>query len=439
MLTYFDTTLWDSTLPSPEYREKFKNKSILLINAGPSLKYLVLKRIKDLWVGKLIVLDKSQGWFSDSVDGIIACDDSFSPLTNPDTPETDTRIQAISSYMKEQGITFDGAWTFADRSVVLCAQIAQFLGKPGIDPLVLAHLKNKQTLREWLFEHAPILSSECPHVSSIPSLDLYHIHEEDFPIILKWVESVGKSLVQVIRSSEEMQKSLKKYDINSITAEPYFEGIDFDLNVIVENGKIVWSWFIENSPTVHSFLENWSITCGCLNNEEQDEVRLYAQNILDQARGIHHACLHIEFRARHDENGFSFTLIEINFRMGGVENFVFHLWQDNQDLILSNLELAFGMSLSQKHIPVKSGPYPFMRTADLYTNKTGILKNLKWPLSRPGVLEYVFFAEVGMDCQYPPRGCIFDEIGWIVTGSSVSQEEANNLLEQARTEMIIDI
>jgi hypothetical protein len=47
--------------------------------------------------------------------------------------------------------------------------------------------------------------------------------------------------VQVIRNSEELGLSLKKYDIRSITAEPYFEGIDFDLNVVVKNGKIVWS------------------------------------------------------------------------------------------------------------------------------------------------------------------------------------------------------
>jgi hypothetical protein len=80
-----------------------------------------------------------------------------------------------------------------------------------------------------------------------------------------------------------------------------------------------------------------------------------------------------------------------------------------------------------------------MRTADLYTTKTGTLKNLKWPIPHPGVLEFVFFAEMGMDCQYPPRWCIFDEIWWIVTGSSVSQEEANETLKKALQEIVIDI
>ncbi len=76
-------------------------------------------------------------------------------------------------------------WTFADKSVVLCAQIAKFLGKPGIDPVVLAHLKNKQSLREWLFEHAEELSQGCPHIASLPSLHLNSIAKSDFPVIIK--------------------------------------------------------------------------------------------------------------------------------------------------------------------------------------------------------------------------------------------------------------
>ncbi len=103
----------------------------------------------------------------------------------------------------------------------------------------------------------------------------------------------------------------------------------------------------------------------------------YTQNILNLAQNIQTACLHVEFRVRHDERGFLFTLIEINFRMGGGENFVFPLGQDNYDLILANMELAFGLPLSQQHILPKSGPYPYMKTADLFTTRKGFLKNLQ--------------------------------------------------------------
>gem|GEM_PF-1680773 len=44
-----------------------------------------------------------------------------------------------------------------------------------------------------------------------------------------------------------------------------------------------------------------------------------------------------------------------------------------------------------------------------------------------------------MECDFPPRGCILDEIGWIVAGSRTSPEEASNVLENALREVIIDI
>jgi len=399
-----------------------------------------MKRIRDLGVWTIIVLDVHREWYREFVDDTLFCEDSFSPLIDPAYPEHDPRIQSILSYMKEKNVTFDGVWTFADKSVVLCAQIARFLWRPGIGPDILAQLKNKQSLREWLSTHRNTLSIHCPHVVSLPCVNYDSDSSEHFPLILKGVESVGKSLIQVVRTQEELDNNIQKYGLSSVALEPYFEGIDIDLNLVICRWKIVWSWFVENfEPQQPWFLENGSQTCVCINEEEQKEIICYTQNILDLARDIQTACLHVEFRVRHDEKWFSFTLIEINFRMGWGENFVFPLWEDNYDLILANMELAFGMELSQKDIPSKSGLYPFMKTADLFTTRRGILKNLQWPTDTSHILEYLFFAEVGMECDFPPRGCILDEIGWIVAGSRTSPEEASNVLENALREVIIDI
>jgi hypothetical protein len=73
------------------------------------------------------VLDVHREWYHEFVDDTLFCEDSFSPLIDPVHPESDPRIQSILSYMKEKNVTFDGVWTFADKSVVLCAQIARFL------------------------------------------------------------------------------------------------------------------------------------------------------------------------------------------------------------------------------------------------------------------------------------------------------------------------
>jgi len=68
LLTYFDTTLWDSTLPSDEFREKFKNKKLLLINIGGRYKYHIIKRIRALGVGHVVVIDTPDDWFNSLVD-----------------------------------------------------------------------------------------------------------------------------------------------------------------------------------------------------------------------------------------------------------------------------------------------------------------------------------------------------------------------------------
>jgi hypothetical protein len=55
------------------------------------------------------------------------------------------------------------------------------------------------------------------------------------------VESVGKSLIQVVYTQQELEDKVQKYGLSSVTLEPYFEGTDIDLNLVVKNGKIVWS------------------------------------------------------------------------------------------------------------------------------------------------------------------------------------------------------
>jgi hypothetical protein len=44
-----------------------------------------------------------------------------------------------------------------------------------------------------------------------------------------------------------------------------------------------------------------------------------------------------------------------------------------------------------------------------------------------------------MECDFPPRGCVLDEIGWIVAGSRTSQDEADKALEKALQEVVVDI
>jgi hypothetical protein len=393
-----------------------------------------MKRMRALGVGRIVVLDMPSDWFLELVDDTVVWD-PVTPIVG--NPQEDERILSLQKYCADKHIVFDAVWTIADKSVVLTAQIAAFFGKPGMDPAMIADLKNKQILREWLYDHRDVLNRSVDHVVALPRIDPEHVTHDDFPLIIKGKESAGKSLIHIVHSPDELQEKIDFYGLDMLTIEPYFEGTDIDLNVLVQNGQIQWSGFVENLPAIQPwFLEDGSVCHHTITEEQQKEILRYMQHILELS-GIQTACLHVEFRLDSTHDDFSFTLIEINFRMGGVENFSFHLGRDNHDLIRSNLELAFDMPLSQAHIPLGSGIYPYMQNGNFYSHKAGILTSITPPQIHPNIIEYLFYNPPEMACSYPPGPN--DDIGWVVAVSRDSVSEMKQALEKAMMEVVIDI
>ena len=393
-----------------------------------------MKRMRALWVGCIVVLDTPNDWFLELVDDTIP-GDPITPIVGD--PRQDERIRSLEQYCRDHDIVFDAIWTVADKSVVLTAQIAAFFGKPGMDPDMISRLKNKQTLREWLYDNRTILDNWVPHVYALPRIDPNHVTQEDYPLIIKGKESAWKSLIYIVHDDQELQTKIQEYGIDVLTLEPYFEWTDIDLNVLVQDGQIQWSGFVENLPAIQPwFLEDGSVCHHSISEVQQREIILYMQHILDLS-GIKTACLHVEFRIDCQDDDFSFTLIEINFRMGGVENFSFHLGRDNHDLIRSNLELAFGLPVTQSHIPLGSGMYRYMQNGNYYAHKTGVLTSITPPKINPNIVEYVFYNPPQMSCAYPPGPN--DDIGWVVAVSSDSVVDMKKALEKALRETIIDI
>lgn len=136
-------------------------------------------------------------WFQELVDGTVV-GDPVAPIVG--NPQEDERIRSIEKYCAENNIIFDAVWTIADKSVVLTAQIAAYFGKPGINPRVITDLKNKQILREWLYDNRTVLNRDISHVYALPRIDPQHVTADDFPLIIKGKESAGKSLIYVVHN-----------------------------------------------------------------------------------------------------------------------------------------------------------------------------------------------------------------------------------------------
>lgn len=138
-------------------------------------------------------------------------------------PHEDERILSLQKYCTDNNITFDAVWTIADKSVVLTAQIAAYFGKPGMNPDVITDLKNKQILREWLYDNRDSLNRDIPHVYALPRIDPQNVTDDDFPLIIKGKESAGKSLIYIAQNNQELQEKIQEYGIDVLTVEPYFE------------------------------------------------------------------------------------------------------------------------------------------------------------------------------------------------------------------------
>lgn len=171
-------------------------------------------------MGRIVVLDMPSDWFLELVDDVIA-GDPVAPIIG--NPHEDERIILLQKYCADNNITFDAVWTIADKSVVLTAQVAAFFGKPGMNPDMITRLKNKQILREWLYDNRDSLNRDIPHVYALPRIDPKHVLDDDFPLIIKGKESAGKSLIYIAHNTQELQEKIEEYGIDVLTIEPYFE------------------------------------------------------------------------------------------------------------------------------------------------------------------------------------------------------------------------
>ena len=95
------------------------------------------------------------------------------------------------------------------------------------------------------------------------------------------------------------------------------------------------------------------------------------------------------------------------------------------------------MQLSQIYLPQHNGEYYHIKTENIYSHKSGILRDVIAPQNTKNIIEYLLYAPIGFNCTFPPGPN--DDLGWIVVGSRTSQQEASEKLDNVLREMIIDI
>ncbi len=75
------------------------------------------------------------------------------------------------------------------------------------------------------------------------------------------------------------------------------------------------------------------------------------------------------------------------------------------------------MKLSQPRT-TGEGEYTFMEVDKFFSHASGTLTSIVPPKVKENIVEYLFYAQIGMDCTFPPGPN--DDLGWIVGGSKTT-------------------
>ena len=126
---------------------------------------------------------------------------------------------------------------------------------------------------------------------------------------------------------------------NDLLLEEYLDGVEFDVDLVMEDGECVFSSALQNWPTAEPSFQEQGLHCPPDHNRRAVR-RVIAFSIeAAQAFGLHTGVLHIEAKATSRGP----RIVEINARMGGgrIYETVRAVW--NLDLVEEQLRASLGL------------------------------------------------------------------------------------------------
>ena len=320
----------------------------------------------------------------------------------------DEDAAAVVAALSAAEIRPNAVLTYWDTSVSVAARVAAALGLPGNPVEAVDSARSK--LRER--ERSAQAGLPTPRSVRVKSLDeLYAAAAEiGFPSIVKpefGDSAIGCLRVDSVESLPDIYPTIRKelegnedVDLragNDLLLEEYLDGVEFDVDVVLEDGECVFSSVSQNWPTAEpTFLETG---LHCPPDHNSDEVgRLVALTARTvQAFGFERGVLHVEGKCTSKGP----RILEINARLGGgrIHQVVEAVW--GVDLIEAHLRSALG--LPQQLAPSRK-PRCAAISALVYAPATGRLTALPFTDVEPQADPWLFIdvdVEIGEDVDGP--------------------------------------
>jgi biotin carboxylase len=353
--------------------------TVAVVGAGYPGKRRIYERMAELGA-RLVIVEEAGHWSEGLVDEGVASQ----WITVPVTGDPDEDVVAVLDALSAEGVRPDGILTFWELSVPVVARAAATLGLPGNPPEAVDAARSKLRMRQ-ASERAGLPTPSSRRVASLD--ELYAAAAEiGFPSVVK--PEFGSSAIGTVRVDsfeslphiywvvrESLEVPIHGLDFragNDLLLEDYLDGVEFDVDLVLEDGECVFSSVSQNWPTAEPSFQETGLHCPPDHGAKPVGrlVELAIKTV--QAFGFLQGVLHVEGKCT--TNGP--RLVEINPRLGGgrVHQIVDTVWE--VDLIEAELRSALG--LPQQLKPSRK-PRCAVAHSIVYAPATGRLTALPFP------------------------------------------------------------
>jgi biotin carboxylase len=325
-------------------------RTVLLVGAGYPGKRRIIERIAELGVRQVIV-ETPGHWSAALVEEGLA--DTFLAVAHDEDPEREA--QAILKAVRAAGIEPDGALTFFEPSVPAAARVAAALGLPGNPVDAVDDARSKARMRE----RSVRLGLPTPRAARVRSLDELFAAADivGFPAVVKpefgagqvgciRVDDVG-TLPEVYRlaageldqwrGDEDWRGQVVRAG-SDLLLEQYLPGVEFDVDLVLHEGEIVFHSVSQNWPTAEPSFQETGLHCPPDHRARDVRALVELCTSLALGFGFRRGVLHIEGKCTPDGP----RIIELNARMGGgrIYEMVRAVW--GVDLIEAHVSALLG-------------------------------------------------------------------------------------------------
>jgi biotin carboxylase/MFS family permease len=401
--------------------------TVVVVGAGYPGKRRIYERMAQLGA-RLVIVDERGHWSERLMaEGVAA-----RWLATTVIGDADVDAGAVLDVLRGADEHPDGILTFWEDSVTVAARVAVALGLPGNPVQAVDAARSKLRTREL----SARLGLPTPRAVRVRSLDELYAAAADigFPAVVKpefgalaagcvRIDSFPTlpAVYRLVREVVDPETDAIFRAGNDLLLEEYLDGVEFDVDLVLEDGTCVFSSVSQNWPTAEPSFQETGLHCPP--DHRRRPVRALVAFAAEAARqfGFRTGVLHIEAKA----TSAGPRIVEINARMGGgpVHLIVEAVW--GVDLIEAQLRGSLGLPQS-----LRPSRRPRCAVVDslVYAPASGRLAAL--PLagddgSRDGaVLDVDVHAEVGEDVVGPDATFATPIVELVVCGGDLREARA---------------